>query len=129
MERSSRLRESFDIRRVRGRGRAYPEGPLVVRVLPNQLQPPRNRYTVIAGKKQGGSVQRNRVKRLCREALRHLHPALVEGVDLAVIVRGQAEEIPNYAAARALLDRVVARAGLLRPGAISAGPPIPESRP
>ena len=113
--RDLRLREPHDIRRVRSKGRSFPEGPVVVRVLPNRLEPVQNRYTVVAGKKQGGSVQRNRVKRLLREALRHVHPTLVPGVDVLVIVRGTAAEIPDYATARAIVDRVVARAGLLAP--------------
>lgn len=115
MERRLRLRESSDIKRVRGRGMAVAEGPFVVRVLPNRLDPPQNRYTVVAGKKQGKAVKRNRVKRLAREALRHLDPLLVTGIDVLVLVRGKAEEVPDYATARALLDRVVARAGLLAP--------------
>ncbi len=115
MERRLRLRESADIKRVRGRGMAVAEGPFVVRVLPNRLDPPQNRYSVVAGKKQGNAVKRNRVKRLAREALRHLDPLLVTGIDVLVLVRGKAEEVPDYATARALLDRVVVRAGLLAP--------------
>jgi ribonuclease P protein component len=91
MERSRRLREPHDIRRVRSKGRSFAEGPVIVRVLPNRLDPPANRYTVIAGKKQGGAVQRNRVKRLLREALRHVHDSLVPGIDVLVIVRGRAD--------------------------------------
>jgi len=117
MDRRLRLREDADIRRVRSRGRAVAEGPLLGRVLPNGLVPPRNRYTVIAGKKQGNAVQRNRVKRLVRETLRHLHPDLAPGYDLAVYVRGKAEAIPTYAAARPLVERMLGRAGMLRESA------------
>ena len=90
------------------------EGRLVARVLLNATEPPANRYAVVAGKKAGGSVQRNRLKRLVREALRHLHPSLVPGHDVVIVVRGTVEEMPDYAAARASLDRIVRRAGLLR---------------
>jgi ribonuclease P protein component len=113
MDRRLRLREDADIRRVRSRGRSVAEGPLLGRVLANGLVPPRNRYTVVAGKKQGNAVARNRVKRLVREALRHLHPALAPGFDLAIYVRGKAEEIPSAAAARTRVERIVRRAGLL----------------
>ena len=124
MDRHCRLRDDADIRRVRSRGKAVAEGPLVGRVLPNRLLPPRNRYTVIAGKKQGNAVARNRVKRLVREALRHLHPSLAPGVDLAIYVRGKAEEVPTYAVARALVERIVGRAGLVaEPGGRGAGEP------
>lgn len=122
MERRLRLRESSDIKRVRARGMAVAEGPFVARVLPNRLEPPQNRYTVVAGKKQGNAVKRNRVKRLAREALRHLDPLLVTGVDVLVLVRGKAEEVPDYATARALLDRIVARAGLLAESKAAGNP-------
>lgn len=118
MERSLRLRESHDIKRVRSQGRSVAEGPILVRILANGSDPAVNRYQVVAGKKQGGSVQRNRVKRLFREALRHLHPSLTPGLDILVLVRGTADEVPDYATARALLDRVVAKARLTAdPGA------------
>lgn len=115
MERGIRLRREWEVRRARGRGRAFADGPLVARVLANGIEPPANRYTVVAGKKVGGSVQRNRLKRLVREALRHLHPTLAPGHDVVVVVRGTVAEMPDYAAARAPLERIVRRAGLLRP--------------
>lgn len=123
MERRLRLRRDWEVRQVRARGRAYADGPLVARVLPNALDPPANRYTVVAGKKVGGSVQRNRLKRLVREALRHLDPALAPGHDVVVVVRGTVDEMPTYAVARAALDRIVRRAGLLPPPAPAAAPP------
>lgn len=123
MERRLRLRRDWEVRQVRARGRAYADGPLVARVLPNALDPPANRYTVVAGKKVGGSVQRNRLKRLVREALRHLDPTLAPGHDVVVVVRGTVDEMPTYAVARAALDRIVRRAGLLPPPAPEAAPP------
>jgi ribonuclease P protein component len=52
-------------------------------------QPPR--LGIVAARKLGGAVQRNRVKRLCRECFR-LWPNLVPpGVDLIVIARSGAE--------------------------------------
>lgn len=117
------------MRRARARGRAFADGPLVARVYPNGSEPPANRYAVVAGKKSGGSVQRNRLKRLTREALRHLHPALRPGHDLVLIVRGTVAEMPDYATARAALDRIVRRADLLQRPAPSgnAGQAPPRS--
>ena len=117
MERGLRLRREWEVRRTRSRGRSFADGPLVARVLANRSEPPVNRYTVVAGKKVGNAVRRNRLKRLVREALRHLHPALAPGYDVVVVVRGTVEEMPGYAAARAPLERIVRRAGLLRPDA------------
>lgn len=117
MERGLRLRREAEVRRARSRGRATAEGPLVARVLANGSRPPANRYAVIAGKKVGKAVQRNRLKRLVREALRHLHPSLRPGHDVVVIVRGTVDEMPDYATARATLDRIVRRANLIQPTA------------
>jgi len=112
MDRQRRLRREWEVRRVRSRGQAFADGPLVLRVLANETDPAANRYTVVAGKKAGGAVQRNRLKRLVREALRHLEPALAPGHDIVVIVRGTVEEMPSYAVAHATVERLVRRAGL-----------------
>ena len=116
MERRLRLRREADVRLARTRGRAVAEGPLVLRYRPNGSDPAANRYTVVAGKKQGNAVRRNRMKRVCREALRHLDPALRPGFDVVVIVRGGLDELPDYATARPLLERLLAKAGLLAAG-------------
>ncbi len=113
MERGLRLRREWEVRRARSRGRSFADGPLVARVLANGSEPPVNRYAVVAGKKVGDAVRRNRLKRLVREALRHLHPALTPGYDVVVVVRGTVDEMPGYDAARASLERIVRRAGLL----------------
>ena len=115
VERRLRLREEEDVRRVRSKGRSWPDGPLVVRVLPNGTEPPANRYAVVAGKKVGKAVQRNRCKRLVREAIRRLHPRLTPGHDLVVVVRGGVEELSGLAVAEESLGRIAARARLLRP--------------
>ena len=113
MERTLRLRRDAEIRAARSRGRAVADGPLVLRYLPNTSQPPANRYAVVAGKKSGGAVQRNRLKRVTREALRALHPELRPGHDLVVIIRGTVEELPGMPEARVLLTRMLIKAGLL----------------
>lgn len=111
--RKFRLREEGDVRRVRARGRAIAKGPLVVRMLPNTLDPAQNRYAVIAGKRCGKAVQRNRLKRLIREALRGLHPHLLPGYDLVVICRGTVEEMPTLAEAQRALLNILLRAEIL----------------
>ncbi len=113
--RAYRLREEADVRRVRSRGKAFAQGPLVARVLPNDLEPPQNRYTVIAGKKCGKAVERNRLKRLTREALRGYHPHLRTGHDIAIVVRGNRVELPSLEVAQATLHRILSRAGLFDP--------------
>ncbi len=110
--RQFRLREDADVRRVRSRGKACAHGPLVARILPNTLEPAQNRYTVIAGKKSGKSVQRNRLKRITREAIRGFHPFLRQGFDIAIVCRGTVDEMPGLAEAQQTLERIFTRASL-----------------
>jgi ribonuclease P protein component len=67
------------------------------------------------GRKSGGSVQRNRLKRVTREALRALHPELRPGYDLVVVIRGTVDELPGSGEAQRLLTRMLQRAGLFDP--------------
>jgi ribonuclease P protein component len=125
VERRLRLREESEVRATRAQGKAYADGPLVARVRPSDLVPPQNRYTVVAGKRVGKAVHRNRVKRLVREALRHLHPSLRPGHDIVVIVRGTTDELPDLDTAATSLNRIVNRARLLKPSAVSHQPSVP----
>ncbi|HEY7034578.1 MAG TPA: ribonuclease P protein component [Thermomicrobiales bacterium] len=113
MERRLRLRGEAEVRAARAQGKAFADGPLVARVLPNALEPPQNRYAVVAGKRVGKAVERNRAKRLVREALRRLHPGMSQGYDVVVIVRGTADELPGFATALACLERIAKRARLV----------------
>lgn len=113
MERDLRLRRERDVRVARSRGRSVALGPYILRYLRNPASPEANRYTVVAGKKCGGAVQRNRLKRVTREALRALHPRLAPGFDCVIILRGTVEELPSTAVALELLTVMFQRAGLL----------------
>ena len=103
------------MRSARSRGRSVADGPLVIRYLPNVSDPPRNRYGVIAGRKSGGSAQRNRLKRETREGLRALHPELRPGYELVIVIPGTLNELPGSGEALRLLTRMLHRAGLLDP--------------
>ena len=115
MDRSSRLRESYDIQHTRSKGKSAAIGPLVARVLPNKLDPPRNRYTVIAGKRVGKSHERNRCKRVTREALRLIDPSLLQGYDVVIIIRGGVTELTDRHVADQALAIIFERTRLLAP--------------
>jgi len=119
------LHEDADVRRTRSRGKSWASGAIVTRVLPNDLDPVQNRYTVIAGKRCGKAVQRNRLKRLVREALRGYHPYLQPGFDIAIVCRGTLDEMPTLASAQQALHTTFSRARLWKPGVTPPQPGEP----
>lgn len=124
VNRELRLREDHDVKQTRRAGRAYADGPLVARILANDSDPASNRYTVIAGKKIGKAHERNRCKRLTREAVRYLHPHLKQGFDVAIIVRGGIDELTGLDVAYPTMQRIFARARLLIEEPVP--PPLPK---
>lgn len=85
MKRNFRLTRSTDIKRVRSVGKSYAH-PLVVLVKASSTEDGL-RVGVTAGRSVGGAVQRNRAKRLLREAARHWLPSIKKGWDLMLIAR------------------------------------------
>lgn len=116
VDRQYRLREEHDVKRVRSRGRSVAQGALVLRYMPNSLQPIQNRYTVIAGKKAGNAVARNRLKRVVREAIRGFHPHLRPGHDLAIVCRGGLDEMADLKTAQKMLRTILLRTDLVIEG-------------
>ena len=112
MQRRFRLSRSEDFKRVRLTGKSYAH-PLVVLVARgrdnknNQL-----RVGVAAGKTVGTAVDRNRAKRLLREAMRPLLPSLGSGWDLILIAR-PALVTASLADARSALNNVLQRAKII----------------
>ena len=85
MERRYRLSSSSDFKWVRRYGKSYAHPLVVLILLQNELD--RSRFGVAAGRSVGNAVQRNRAKRLLRESLRPLIPAILPGWDLILIAR------------------------------------------
>jgi ribonuclease P protein component len=109
VQRKFRLTRSDDFKRVRRNGKSYAHSLLVLAAQASDS--PQIRVGVAAGRTTGNAVQRNRAKRLLREAMRTLLPSLAHGWDLILVAR------PGLASAsledtRTALTSLLRRAGL-----------------
>jgi ribonuclease P protein component len=91
-----RLSRSSEFERVYRHGRSSANRHLVLYAFANPAggEP---RLGLSVSRKVGGAVQRNRVKRLLREAFAHRAPALARGQDLVVVARPDAKELADRA--------------------------------
>lgn len=95
---ADRLRRSVEFQRVIRRGRRAAGGAFVVICAPRRErgEPARQaRLGITVSRKVGNAVVRNRVKRRIREWFRADRSALGAGVDLVVIGRAAAAELPS----------------------------------
>ena len=109
MKRDFRLTRSTDLKRVRNLGKSYAH-PLVVLVI-SPSAGDALRVAVTAGRAVGGAVQRNRAKRLLREVIRALLPAIHPGWDLVLIARRPLLDV-NFQQLQTAVAQLVTRAGL-----------------
>ena len=94
--RAARLRSRVEFTAVQSGGRRAPGRFLTLLGRPNALG--RDRLGIIASKRVGGAVERNRAKRRVRELFRCLggdvQPKDTAGLDLVVIVRSDLVSAP-----------------------------------
>jgi ribonuclease P protein component len=119
------LSRSADFDRVYRRGRAHGGRDLVVHAFPrgDDGEP---RLGLSVSRKVGGAVERNRIKRLIREAFRlelaRLHP----GYDIVVVARpgaGETAEREGLSGAQRALVELLDRAG------VRDGSPVEDAGP
>jgi ribonuclease P protein component len=115
--RRRRLSRSADFERVYREGRSHASRHLVVYAFPRAQADGGPRLGVSVGRKLGGAVERNRVKRLLREAFWAAEPTLSPGHDFVIVARPAAGELASEGGERALegaLREVLDEAGLAR---------------
>lgn len=110
---ASRLKRRSDFGRVYSKGRSYATDLVVVYILPGRNDVTKIGFSV--SKKLGGSVARNRVKRLLREAARGLLPRVKNGYYVIVIARVRAggASLNDLSAA---LNAAFTKSGILNAG-------------
>jgi ribonuclease P protein component len=109
-----RLSRSAEFERVYRQGRSIANRHLVLYTFPNPSST-RPRLGLSVSRKVGGAVQRNRVKRLLREAFAHAEGELAPGQDVVVVARppaGELAEREGLAGMDASLAELIAKAGL-----------------
>ena len=108
----ARLSRSADFDRVFRRGRSHASRELVLYVFPREAEGS-TRLGLSVSRKVGGAVQRNRVKRLLREAFAEEGVALPEGTDAVIVARREVwnlAERSGLSGVRSVLADLIAQA-------------------
>ncbi|MCK5654006.1 MAG: ribonuclease P protein component [Dehalococcoidia bacterium] len=111
MMKTERLARRKEFEAVCTEGKSWSNNLVALRALPNSLGS--NRYGFAAGKRLGGAVVRNRVKRRLREVVRRT--TIKDGWDMVFIARQAATET-DYRTLRKATEELLARAQLLGNG-------------
>jgi ribonuclease P protein component len=111
----NRLSRSADFDRVYREGRSHASRHLVVYAFPRTSGEDGPRLGVSVGRKVGGAVERNRMKRLLREAFWRAGEGLPEGYDFVLVARPDAGELARERGEEGIeeaLREVLEKAGL-----------------
>lgn len=106
------LTQNFEFLRTYKRGRSVVHPLIVTYIFKNRLG--YTRVGITTSKKIGGAVQRNRARRVIRQAYRALLPQIKPGYDVVFVARGKTPHVKEWAIESAM-KKNLKKAGLLKP--------------
>lgn len=123
-----RIRKRAEFLRIQSGGRRVTTPSYVILVMARPDDEPA-RLGITVTRKHGGAVQRNRAKRLVREAFR-LHPELFpRGADLVVVVKGRVESLAQAVEElRGVSHRLARRVAQMK-ASLAQGAEVPQNPP
>lgn len=110
MEQFVSLCKNHEFRRAYAKGKSYVSPVVVTYAVKNRRR--QVRVGITTSKKIGNAVQRNRARRVIREAFRELSPRVRQGFDLVFVARGRTPFVKSGEVRRYMLQQLEA-AGIL----------------
>lgn len=105
------IKDNKDFRKGYSKGKSFVCSCLVTYVIPNKKG--KNRVGITASKKIGNAVQRNRARRIIKEAYCQVAPALPLGYDFVFVARVRTTKV-KMSAVKSAMNGHMLRYGLLK---------------